>query len=651
MTRLKATGILALSLVFSLFCFSQTVDAIGDVDPDSYETICISLSANLRYRSTDRTTNNQVSMLQDFLSDKGYLKQEPTGYFGKVTLSAVKKFQALNGLDATGYVGPLTREMVQAISCGSNPIPITEVKKPAILNPVVSTEHILGNVNAPIKIVEFGNTGSPFSKAHYSTLKLIVANNGNKVAWVYRHFPMTQLFPKDQREAEALECAGMIGGNDTFWKYLDRIMAVTQSNNSLTDSSLLDIASYANLNRTAFLSCLDGGSATARVNVNLAEATSLGLTGVPQAFVVSPTGRKYDVQGAQPIDTIQEIINKALTESGNTVSVAPTASVTITSPSSLIYSKRNTELSWAWTSRGNVPSVDIYLQNSASQSFALTKNYPNTGTFWWATGYPVTDSNQDVPNGTYTIAVCPPGGDFIGCGKFVVIIYGDTPSIGVTYPNGGESYQPGSTIDVAFTNPREGETYEVNLVFSSKGPMTYKLGTVYGISADQMKNSFLIPSNVPLGTYSVEVLQLTNKGKCLNVCARAESNQFTVTTGPFVRILSPNGGETLSTNQSFKIKYYIPKDNRYAVDYYLVPQGPTPLRSGDGTYFDPAAGGYAIGGFTPNYLTSYIDTDVIIPNDIPFGIYKLRTYLRNPGSGSNSFLSYDDSDSAFMVGR
>jgi peptidoglycan hydrolase-like protein with peptidoglycan-binding domain len=89
----------------------------GDVDPNQTST-CLELkSANLRYRSTDASTNGEVTDLQDFLVATSILKTQVTGYFGLGTFAAVKQFQRTSGLSPTGYVGVLTKAKIKEISC------------------------------------------------------------------------------------------------------------------------------------------------------------------------------------------------------------------------------------------------------------------------------------------------------------------------------------------------------------------------------------------------------------------------------------------------------------------------------------------------------------------------------------------------------
>ncbi len=81
---------------------------------------CVILTQNLAYRSQDARTNGAVSLLQDFLHAKGYLNSQPTGFFGRETFAAVRKFQRqvlATGLD-TGFVGSLTRAKIREHTCG-----------------------------------------------------------------------------------------------------------------------------------------------------------------------------------------------------------------------------------------------------------------------------------------------------------------------------------------------------------------------------------------------------------------------------------------------------------------------------------------------------------------------------------------------------
>ena len=88
---------------------------------------CLSLTYQMRYGSRDARTNGEVSDLQFFLQDKGYLSIEPTGYFGNLTRTAVQNFQKDNSITNNGTVGPFTRAKIKAKSCGTSgtTVPVT----------------------------------------------------------------------------------------------------------------------------------------------------------------------------------------------------------------------------------------------------------------------------------------------------------------------------------------------------------------------------------------------------------------------------------------------------------------------------------------------------------------------------------------------
>lgn len=54
-------------------------------------------------------TSSEVTELQKYLIGENYLVFDATGYFGSLTLDAVKRFQASKSISTTGYVGTLTR--------------------------------------------------------------------------------------------------------------------------------------------------------------------------------------------------------------------------------------------------------------------------------------------------------------------------------------------------------------------------------------------------------------------------------------------------------------------------------------------------------------------------------------------------------------
>jgi protein-disulfide isomerase len=179
--------------------------------------------------------------------------------------------------------------------------------------PVTREDHIRGDINAPVKIVEYSDTECPFCKRFHETMKEIYSEYGTngKVAWVYRHFPLDSLHSKARKEAEATECAAELGGNEKFWSYLDRLMEITPANNGLDPAELPKIAAYVGLDTAKFNECLSSGKYAQKIEEHVQNATATGGNGTPWSIVVGKNGKKYPLSGAQPVSAIKQLIDLA----------------------------------------------------------------------------------------------------------------------------------------------------------------------------------------------------------------------------------------------------------------------------------------------------------------------------------------------------
>ncbi|MEK7628040.1 MAG: thioredoxin domain-containing protein [Patescibacteria group bacterium] len=177
-------------------------------------------------------------------------------------------------------------------------------------------DHIRGNPNAEVVIVEYSDTECPFCKNFHNTMKQIASEYGadGKVAWVYRHFPLTQLHPKAENEAQALECAAELGGNDGFWKYTDALYEATPSNNGFDAAQLPVLAEKNGLNKVAFEKCLASGKHADRVSTDMDEVIAAGGRGTPHSIVIF-AGEQFPIEGGQPYEVVKGMIDALLAKS------------------------------------------------------------------------------------------------------------------------------------------------------------------------------------------------------------------------------------------------------------------------------------------------------------------------------------------------
>lgn len=185
----------------------------------------------------------------------------------------------------------------------------------ALVDPVTSADHILGNPNAKVVIVEYSDTECPYCKSFHATMNRIMSEYGDsgQVAWVYRHFPIEKLHPiKAQNEAEATECANKLGGNTKFWEYINKLFEITPSNNRLDQAELPKIAKTIGLDVTAFNKCLESGEMKSVVNAGIASANKAGVNGTPYSFILVNKKVAGGIEGAQPYEQVKAQIDALL---------------------------------------------------------------------------------------------------------------------------------------------------------------------------------------------------------------------------------------------------------------------------------------------------------------------------------------------------
>lgn len=170
------------------------------------------------------------------------------------------------------------------------------------VKPVSDDDHIFGNPNAEIKIIEFSDMECPFCKRFHATMKQAINEYGDKVAWIYRHFPLEQLHPQARKAAIASECATEIGGNNAFWQYLDQYMDLKE----ISESSFSQIAENIGLSRDQFETCLNSDKINEKINSYIQDATNSGAQGTPYSVIINKNNKKTSINGALPFDDFKD---------------------------------------------------------------------------------------------------------------------------------------------------------------------------------------------------------------------------------------------------------------------------------------------------------------------------------------------------------
>jgi len=202
-------------------------------------------------------------------------------------------------------------------SLPAQPNQVTASRPEENMRPVDSTDHILGNPNADIILVEYSDFDCPFCQAFHPTMKKIIDEYGKKgqVAWVYRHFAFHENAPK---EAEASECVAELGGNEKFWQFTDVLFSKKNFNEQpykgLDPKELPNIAASIGINKTQFTQCLNSGKYEDKIKESYNDAVNSGAQGTPYTIIVTKNEKIPITRGAIPFEQLKSAIDTILSQ-------------------------------------------------------------------------------------------------------------------------------------------------------------------------------------------------------------------------------------------------------------------------------------------------------------------------------------------------
>ncbi|MCE9517516.1 DsbA family protein [Candidatus Nomurabacteria bacterium] len=130
--------------------------------------------------------------------------------------------------------GALTYEAVKSII---NEVASGKVTKPYTGNvePQNADDHVLGNPEAVITLIEYSDYECPYCKQFQPTLQQIVESSNGNVKWIYRHYPLHQ---GSFEKLVAADCVAKIKGNDAFWAYSDLLFGLLKTSQETVSEKL-----------------------------------------------------------------------------------------------------------------------------------------------------------------------------------------------------------------------------------------------------------------------------------------------------------------------------------------------------------------------------------------------------------------------------
>jgi len=171
---------------------------------------------------------------------------------------------------------------------------------------------ILGNANAPITLVEFGDYQCHFCNVFFHSteddiLKKYIETG--KVRMIFKDFNI--IGPDSINASHGAHCAS---DQELFWEYHDILYSnwTGENNGWASSENLGKFAEEIGLNMDEWTECMASANYSQIILASNEDAKSLGLTGTPAFFIIGPDGKTTRVFGAQPFEVFENIFEAEL---------------------------------------------------------------------------------------------------------------------------------------------------------------------------------------------------------------------------------------------------------------------------------------------------------------------------------------------------
>lgn len=146
---------------------------------------------------------------------------------------------------------------------------------------------VKGAENAAITVVEFSDFQCPACKSTYPLTKELMAQYGDKIQFVYRHFPLDSVHPNARLASAASEVAFTYG---KFWEMHDVLFEKQEEWADIDDKTALkakfaDYAQELQIDKSEFLTKIEEESYAELVQKDSVAGTQIDVLATPTFYV------------------------------------------------------------------------------------------------------------------------------------------------------------------------------------------------------------------------------------------------------------------------------------------------------------------------------------------------------------------------------
>ena len=140
-------------------------------------------------------------------------------------------------------------------------------------------DRIRGPMSASLLIMGYGSYQCPQSGKAYQAIEALRQALGNRMCFIYRHFPQTESYPQSRKAAETAESAGSQG---KFWEMHDKLF---ENQALLDDAALVEYADQLGLDMQQFLQEMGEHVHANRIQTDVDSAHEYEVEETPTLFI------------------------------------------------------------------------------------------------------------------------------------------------------------------------------------------------------------------------------------------------------------------------------------------------------------------------------------------------------------------------------
>ena len=167
--------------------------------------------------------------------------------------------------------------------------------------PVSSDEHIQGDHNASIILVEYGDYQCPHCFMAHPVVKMVQKHFNKQLGFVFRNFPLSEVHPLAEPAAEAAEFAADF---DRFWQMHDLIF---EHQDRLSLPFLLQLGEKLGLSSEDLKLAILNRTYEPKIKKDFLGGVRSGVNGTPTFFI---NGQRYN--GQVSFDELTSAINSVM---------------------------------------------------------------------------------------------------------------------------------------------------------------------------------------------------------------------------------------------------------------------------------------------------------------------------------------------------